>query len=190
MVTAATITEMPQKAGRSPWGKIQTVKTISHGIWFVSTASHGGIKLSRKRQAEMPEEFRAKGAWYEEDCQYSLVILGFSEIFRENEVEIARRTAKNYYPDEYEQWSGQSVPVEESKIKKDRVFLEQTKDKFVVSAAWADWQAGVPTGMVGVLAHKTSTKEEKWFLVPSEEYAQRKGCFVIQPNHQEVSKFI
>lgn len=49
----------------SPWGAIQDKRELAPGIWQVSTAGHGGIKLSRERNAAVPAYMRAEGGWYE-----------------------------------------------------------------------------------------------------------------------------
>ena len=59
----------------TPWGKAQTIEQILPGVTAVSTASHGGIKLSKERFLQMPIEFQvyepftdqSSGHWYEED---------------------------------------------------------------------------------------------------------------------------
>ena len=56
----------------SPWGRVQSCGMVAPGIGWVSTASHGGIKLDRKRNAEVPEYMRTAGGWYEEDCEWAI----------------------------------------------------------------------------------------------------------------------
>lgn len=53
----------------SPWGPVQNATVLATGIVFVDTASHGGIKLSAERIAQMPEGARKTSGWYEEDCE-------------------------------------------------------------------------------------------------------------------------
>ena len=40
----------------TPWGPPQDIEELAEGVWRVSTASHGGLKLSRERWAEIPAE--------------------------------------------------------------------------------------------------------------------------------------
>lgn len=49
----------------SPWGKIESKTEFAPDIVFVSTASHGGIKLDRLRNAMVPKPLRRAGGWYE-----------------------------------------------------------------------------------------------------------------------------
>ena len=74
-------------------------------------------------------------------------------------------------------------------------FYAANKGKYLVTAAWGDWQGGVPIGMVGVVARiggwRATTREgEKWFLVPKEEYDERGISFVVDPSrHLETNDF-
>ena len=56
----------------SPWGAVQHGERLADGVFFVSTAGHGGIKLDRARNALVPEVFRKEGGWYEEDCDWAI----------------------------------------------------------------------------------------------------------------------
>src|SRR4051794_1640047 len=52
----------------SPWGEVQPATRFADGIYSVSTAGHGGFKVSDEFNKLIPEPFRADGGWYEEDC--------------------------------------------------------------------------------------------------------------------------
>jgi len=60
----------------SPWGMITLATRKDHGIWFISTASHGGFWLSPERREELPKELKGTSflnddhgdEWWEEDC--------------------------------------------------------------------------------------------------------------------------
>jgi len=70
----------------SPWGAIQYQKTVAPGVTLVSTASHGGIHLSRERLASLPaavrnaKRFNPPGPWYEEDVEVYIVAAAFPEV--------------------------------------------------------------------------------------------------------------
>jgi hypothetical protein len=73
-------------AMRSPWGDVQQRTEIAPGIVSVSTEGHGGFMLSPQRVAELPDALRgittfAGPGWFEEDCDASIVILGFPQFF-------------------------------------------------------------------------------------------------------------
>jgi len=176
----------------SPWGPIQDTTEITEGVSFVSTAGHGGLKLDRKRNAEMPEALRRKGGWYEEDCEYSLVMVGLPQYFKPEEVARAHQTAKNWFPDEYEAFTGTIIPLNESYIKQERQFAIDHANDYVVVAAWGDWNKAVPKGMVGVAACKGGDRntERRCFLVPDDEYKTRShfGFVIDTARHQPIDE--
>lgn len=67
----------------TPWGKSQTVKKIDTGIYFVTTAGHGGYMISRKKAEKfLPANCINRGFLgspyggyycYEEDCAYAVL---------------------------------------------------------------------------------------------------------------------
>jgi len=84
--------ETIKKGEDTPWGIAQTVEDIAPGIQFITTASHGGFKLSAIRRGQMPEVWRNKQTfagdnWYEEDCDAALVVASFPQFFKPETVE-------------------------------------------------------------------------------------------------------
>jgi hypothetical protein len=70
----------------TPWGASQNVTPIADGITVVSTAGHGGAKLSPERHAAIQKRFPnfttfAGGSWYEEDADIQLVVYCFPDLF-------------------------------------------------------------------------------------------------------------
>ena len=68
----------------TPWGWPRDVEELAEGVWRVTTPSHGGLKLSRERWAELPAVLR--DAMYtqtfaEEDCEEPIVrtLLGIGD---------------------------------------------------------------------------------------------------------------
>ena len=79
----------------TPWGPPQEIEELAEGVWRVSTASHGGLKLSRERWSELPAAVRRTmltPAFAEEDCEDPIVrtLLGLGG---DREREAALRTA-------------------------------------------------------------------------------------------------
>ena len=66
----------------SPWGQIDYVDQIEPGLSWVSTPSHGGLRVS-KAYAQKNLSIPARDAgidyagylWYEEDCDWAIVAL-------------------------------------------------------------------------------------------------------------------
>ena len=68
----------------TPWGRAQDVEELADGVFRVSTASHGGLKLSRERWEEIPEQVRnvfLNPLYAEEDCEepIALSLLGLAD---------------------------------------------------------------------------------------------------------------
>lgn len=78
-------------ASFSPWGEVQQITEYMRGLASVSTASHGGIRVSKSLCEKYPflvELNRTSGYggfsggyyWFEEDCEYLAPFLVFHEI--------------------------------------------------------------------------------------------------------------
>jgi hypothetical protein len=81
----STTLTLNQVGGPSPWGPIQTVRSLANDLEFVSTASHGGYWLGPARWAELKEAFPtfepfAGAPWLEEDGDSALVVLLWPEL--------------------------------------------------------------------------------------------------------------
>ena len=79
----------------TPWGYPQDIEELAEGIWRVSTAGHGGLKLSRERWEELPDVVRdsfLSATFAEEDCEESIArtLLGIGD---EREREFALKAA-------------------------------------------------------------------------------------------------
>ena len=110
----------------TPWGIADHSEHIADGITFYGTPSHGGFKLSADRQAKVPEYMRSPDGWYEEDCEWSIVALVFEEKWRlwavrqqeggtpDADIASAKSTLRNWHPDAYEKFFGETLTVENS----------------------------------------------------------------------------
>jgi len=68
----------------TPWGVSDYAREIADGIVCHGTPSHGGIHLSPARQRVVRQLFPrfetfAGGAWYEEDCDWAVVVVAFPD---------------------------------------------------------------------------------------------------------------
>ena len=82
----------------TPWGWTRDIEELAEGVWRVWTPSHGGLKLSRKRWAEVPVEIRDAmftPTFAEEDCEEPIVrtLLGLAD---EQERDMAVRVAEYF----------------------------------------------------------------------------------------------
>lgn len=87
-----TITTNQKRAARglpagcplcSIWGRVQDGVKYTDGVYWLSTAGHGGFKLDAKHNALIPAAFRdpatrfggqRAAGWYEEDCDWAIPV--------------------------------------------------------------------------------------------------------------------
>ena len=62
----------------TPWGIAEHVEELSDGLFAVSTASHGGLRLMERVQKRLTPDvldtFRNGPNWAEEDCEAPIVL--------------------------------------------------------------------------------------------------------------------
>lgn len=188
-------------ATSTPWGLSDSSNKYAPGIIAYGTPTHGGFHVSAGKLKKMHPALAAiaypKEGWFEEDSAWCAVVLSFPEFFLAENLILAKKTLKDWYPAAYETFYGEVIPAGESYVKDKAAFVEATKNEFVVFSASGDWHENVPTGMTGVWAKKAATGETKQFLVPANEYsfmfevrAAKNGHygFVIDPaKHVEVN---
>lgn len=65
----------------TPWGAVQNAQKLAEGIYFLSTASHGGIYLSPDRRLEIGKrsKFLDSAEFWEEDCDWAVPVSFFSK---------------------------------------------------------------------------------------------------------------
>lgn len=187
-------------ATSTPWGPSQGSNKIATGIMFYHTARHGGVHLSPKRNAQVPEYMRAADGWYEEDCEWSLAAAVFfdefladaqnhKDISKDEYYNIVLYTMRDWYPEHYETFMG-VVLTEGVSFKRDEaIFKSYTKNDYVVTSA-----IGRDNGMVecwATLGGRRDASTGRFFLVPQAEYNERgKHGFVIDTDkHADISAF-
>ena len=65
---------MTKTLTHTPWGWTQEIQKLAEGVLRVTTAGHGGLKLSRERWEELPAAVRdtmLTPLYAEEDCEES-----------------------------------------------------------------------------------------------------------------------
>lgn len=181
---------------RTPWGTAQNVFHLAEGVIEVETASHGGIKLDRKRNARMPEAFRRSGGWYEEDCEYALVLVSLPEAlnamaFRLKKTptdlrEVAWETVRNWFPDEYEQVTGETLREGDSHERDRALFHERHRNDWVVICAIGNGDKVRVTATLGGKREFGAKGREFW--VSDAEYSARSrfGFVIDLDRHKEI----
>jgi len=113
----------PTVGSSSPWGPIQTVEPHGPDAAFVTTASHGGLRISLTALARLPEAIRetpySQNGWFEEDCDWALPYLALGldaferDAARGAEVhQAATRTVQRWHP-EHASLLGVAPPAED-----------------------------------------------------------------------------
>jgi hypothetical protein len=94
----------------SPWGKVQTAEDVAPGITRISTASHGGYRLNSAANAKIDlalrkATFQGQGlkGWYEEDCDWAIVVYTFREHFDEIQYQLAVESLKDNHKEVWKQ---------------------------------------------------------------------------------------
>ncbi|MCI1263044.1 MAG: hypothetical protein LKG20_12380 [Tetrasphaera jenkinsii] len=168
---------------KTPWGPAQHVSHPAPGITVVSTAGHGGVKLSRERNAMIPAPLRRPGGWYEEDCESYIALMHFPEAAarsgktsRQSLVNEMTAGVKNWFPDEYEKATGQTIPFGESRLKDEADWYAANADREIaISARMADpGEFTDADGMVAVTVARGGKRgddaEKRVILVPKDDY--------------------
>lgn len=89
-----------RKGMKSPWGRVDGVTHMADGLDYVSTPGHGGVKVSRLRQLEIPKAFRKAGGWYEEDCESAIPEYFCDFLKTQDRKDRALLTLVSYFPEE------------------------------------------------------------------------------------------
>ena len=100
----------PIPGSSSPWGAIQTVEALGPDAVVVTTASHGGIRLSEAAFLRLPDSLQvtaySAAGWYEEDCDWALPYLALGlDAFEPNAVRAAEvraaavATVRRFHPE-------------------------------------------------------------------------------------------
>lgn len=154
----------------TPWGTAQSATQILPGIWEVSTSSQGGMLLSDERQRAMPAALRNPTQAYEEDVDWSLVVMAFEAEFRTSalrfsphHVDLARQMVRSWHPGRFMEHTGEIVPPNESPTMRRRAAAVAAIGELVTISAWGDWADWVPEGRVGVLAKRIESVDALGF---------------------------
>jgi hypothetical protein len=100
---AATVEETMRRRDdeptMTPWGYADSVKSFGDGVKFYSTPAHGGYHVDHKLLDHIPLGWReatvdgqGHDGWFEEDCDWCMVVLSFADRFPATTVDDARRT--------------------------------------------------------------------------------------------------
>lgn len=99
----------PPRGSSSPWGPIQAVEPLGPDAVSVTTASHGGLRISLTAWSRLPAAIRqtaySQDGWFEEDCDWALPYLALGlDAFERDAARAAEmhqaavRTVQRYHP--------------------------------------------------------------------------------------------
>ena len=165
----------------TPWGMSQSATVYAEGVVCHSTASHGGFKLDRARNAALHLALRVRGGWYEEDGDWARVAVGYPDLFTDWEKEQADRTLRDWEPDAWEAVHGRMLTPQESFTRDRERFERDHAGDWVVIAAVRSQQHSGFVETTATIGGRRDVRERRQFLVPDAEYAAGRHGFVIDP---------
>ena len=166
-------------AKATPWGASHGATVYAEGVVFHSTASHGGFKLDRARNAAMPPLLRLKGGWYEEDAEWAMVAAAFPALFTERENALADRTLKNSWPDVWEGLNGRTLAPGESQARDRELFEREHAADWIAVAAVQSYRHAGMVEATATVGGRREGGQMRHFLVPAAEYTPGPHGFVI-----------
>jgi hypothetical protein len=164
----------------TPWGPSQGATIYADGVVFHSTAGHGGFLLSRARNHKVHPSLRVTSGAYEEDEAWAIVAFTFPNLFTGFESRCAAKTMKDSFPKVWETITGNGLGPGESRKKDECAFFDMhARDWIVVSAIICEHQPGFTEVIATPGGKREPGREERRFLVPSDEYCIGHFGFVI-----------
>ena len=159
---------------------------------------HSWLVLNGEETARVPAFARRPD--YEEDTEWVLAVMALPELVNdpklfvepaETTMEMARTRCRDWYPDEYEKFTGEKAMPENSFKRAEEAFDTANAKNLVVVAASGDWKPGVPVGYVEAIATLGGVRghdvQERTFYILKKEYDQRSRFgYVIQGHEEEV----
>lgn len=164
----------------TPWGPSQGVTRYSDGVTAHSTASHGGFHIAPDLNRKISTALRRDSGWYEEDCEWAIVAITFTDLFTTFERRLADDAIRNWWPDAWEAIHGQHLLPGESR-ERDRESFERAHDKdwIVISAIRSNQQIGFTEVIATRGGARGEGSERRRFLLPSKEYHAGPFGFIV-----------
>jgi hypothetical protein len=169
------------------WGKSDSIIRIKRGLSWVNTPSHGGFAVAEgyahkhlSISARQRVEFRNGYFWFEEDCDYAIVMFELHDLFRSTSVtefpinvptkEVLIKSLSHWHADYLVQRGvepdAEGLRYFNENKQSDRMRADKSPDLIV--SAFGDWADWVPSGKVGL-----QTADGKRYLAPSSNYQTR-----------------
>ncbi len=171
----------------SPWGRIQEQTTLAPGLLLVSTASHGGLLLSREAAERLhisPKALELGARWedgwaYEEDCEWAILAWEVPQFWpalfppgphRENPRQYLLETLSAWCPDLLLSHGVTPVPglFARYQSRQRNEELRTRRDPDLIVCARGSWAEGCPPGAVEV-----TTADGTVHYITEESYERR-----------------
>lgn len=100
----------------TPWGPSQQQETKAPGIISVSTAGHGGYRLSPERMMEIERRFPtfipfAGACWLEEDCDWAFAAVTWPDLWEARQVYYAVKSILQSYDGKHAEEMRKNCPA-------------------------------------------------------------------------------
>lgn len=129
----------------SPWGAVQTSDELAPGVLAVSTAGHGGLKLSAERNRAVHPALRQSNGWYEEDDEANIVAHFHPDVYPDADREQIAQRLRDNWPEEWEQATGEQLTADTSEGRARQLWQEEHQGEMATT-----WAAGTDDGDVEV----------------------------------------
>lgn len=186
----------------TPWDTPDQATDYGDGVISVSCPGHGGFLLSKEANDRVAAPWRneigmAGWAFYEEDCESSIVRYSLPHLFTSWECENDERSLRSFMPDQWEAVTGTSLLPGQSITRDRENFLKANCDRFVVTSAICSKDE---PGMVVVTAYRGGRDTRgrtigapRSFLIHEDEYASRRKAsgvweFLVETGDQELDR--
>lgn len=173
----------------TPWGRTETFKRFCDDIVFYSTCSHGGFRISSKFKKMIDSGWNRTKVWFEEDCEFAIVVYTFKQYFSDADYISAIDKLKNWYPYEYMNVTGEILTSSDSFIISRDEFNDRHKNDYIVVSAVFNKDDRNKVDVYAVIGGFNGDRNTtKRFIVDSDEYCKRNNHgFVIDLNrHEEI----
>jgi hypothetical protein len=193
-----TIFRQSPKLPTLGFAKILVTTPISGGermaSWTV-TPGHSWLKLSPAELKRIPE--CARRADYEEDCEWSLAVVALPELASNPRLfeggdpaailERAMMICRDWYPDIYEELTGEKATVDNSRKRQQQNFDQVNAVKYVVISASPSEEPGKVL-CFATLGGQRKGVVGKWFLVDKDKYHARGEFGYVITDEFEIQK--
>lgn len=176
----------------SPWGHVDHQERLAEGVLWVSTPSHGGVRIdtevvalseAAKKRGMWHYETAPRYLWFEEDCQYAIAIFELPQtwpkLFREMDEDARAHLLKTLSSWEADYLLERGIEPDPEGFKywlamKDTDERRARKDPDLIVAVFGEWDTKRP-GVVRVI-----TADDQTYFVTADSYHIRQPNLLSQ----------